>query len=105
MTYLIAYLIFINLTSFIIYALDKFIALKQKDTSRISEKTLLLSALFGGILGSLIAMLAFRHKIKKFSFLVKFMLVFVIQITLLYFLSINSSLWNVPYKVDKFLIS
>ena len=83
LSYLEIYLIFINLTSFILYGYDKALALKtHKNISRISENKLLFTTLLGGTITSLIAMLLFRHKIKKVSFIIKFLLVFIIQIVL-----------------------
>ncbi len=79
--YIEIYIIFINILSFTIYGYDKYQALKnKKNISRISEKTLLLIALFGGIIGDITAMILFRHKIKKLSFMLKFSVAVLIQI-------------------------
>ncbi len=70
---LYAYLGLINLLTFIAFGADK---LKAKiQTSRISEKALLLFSLSGGILGGWLAIFIFRHKIKDVSFLSKMILV------------------------------
>ena len=58
--FLILYLIFINLLSFILFAVDKKKA--KKKAFRIRESVLLLSAFAGGALGALLSMLIFRHK-------------------------------------------
>ena len=69
------------------YGYDKIVAIKnrQNNLNRISELKLLLLSLFGGTISASISMIIFRHKIKKFSFLWKFILIMVIQIVLIYF--------------------
>ena len=67
MKYIYYYLIIINILSFIFYGLDKFKAIINK--WRFSEKFLLLLAFFGGSIGSLLGMLVFRHKTKKWYFI------------------------------------
>lgn len=82
-SYLQMYLVFISLTSFIIYGYDKALALKtHKNITRISENKLLFTTLLGGTIGSFITIVLFRHKIKKTSFIIKFLLVFIVQIIL-----------------------
>jgi uncharacterized membrane protein YsdA (DUF1294 family) len=76
-SYFHAYLVVVSLVSFVIYAYDKFQALKK--SQRVSEMKLLGSSLLGGSVGSILAMLIFRHKIKKASFIIKFSLVVIIQ--------------------------
>ncbi len=62
----LAYIIAINIFTFIIYAVDK---LKAKlDKWRVPEKVLLMSSLLGGFLGGLSAMKAFHHKTKHAYF-------------------------------------
>ena len=81
LTYKELYFILINVFAFILYSFDKFQAMRvEKNISRISELRLLFFTFIGGTLGSILAMLIFRHKIKKFSFLWKFVLVFIVQI-------------------------
>lgn len=48
--------------------IDKYKALNNK--RRISEKSLILSALFFGGVGSLLGMIVFRHKIRKIKFVI-----------------------------------
>jgi len=84
-TYLEIYLIIINIFSFILYGIDKIKALKNKKyIQRISEKTLLLSSFLAGSIGSILAMILFRHKIKKLSFMLKYILIVSIQVVILY---------------------
>ena len=66
MTLLYSFLI-LNLLAFIITAYDKRLAIAHK--KRISEETLLTFVAFGGTIGSGLAMLFFRHKTAKMSFL------------------------------------
>ncbi len=85
LTYLQAYLVAINSISFILYAYDKLLALSNsKNISRVSENRLLLSTLIGGSIGSLLSMIIFRHKIKKASFMIKFSIVVIVQITIVF---------------------
>ena len=55
-----------NIIVFAMYGIDKFCAVH--DQYRISEKTLLSCALFGGGFGALFGMSVFRHKTKKTLF-------------------------------------
>ena len=66
MKYLIYYLIGINILSFIMYGLDKRLAIKKQ--WRISEHTLIVLGFIGGCLGSIIGMNVFHHKTKKIWF-------------------------------------
>ncbi|KAF2335903.1 DUF1294 domain-containing protein [Flavobacterium ginsenosidimutans] len=81
MEVLLLYFLFINVLVFIFAGYDKFQARKNK--RRIPENTLFLMALIGGSLGLLTAMLLFRHKTSKTSFIVKFVLILVIQAALI----------------------
>lgn len=60
------YMIIINIISFIIYAIDKRLAIKKK--TRVPEALLLFLSIIGGSLGSLIAMYLVHHKTKKWYF-------------------------------------
>lgn len=72
----------INTLGFLITAYDKYLAKAQK--RRIPEKTLLSFVIFGGTIGAGIAMLLFRHKTAKRTYLLKFWAIVTIQIVLLY---------------------
>ncbi|MCV2485633.1 DUF1294 domain-containing protein [Flavobacterium sp. SH_e] len=78
MEVLLLYFLFINILVFIFAGYDKSQA--RKNNRRISEKTLFLMALTGGSPGLLTAMLLFRHKTSKTSFIVKFAVILVIQV-------------------------
>lgn len=60
------YMIIINIISFIIYALDKRLAIKKR--TRVPEAILLFLSIIGGSLGSFIAMYLVHHKTKKWYF-------------------------------------
>ncbi len=84
-TYLQIYLLSISILSFILYGYDKFQSFKNtKNITRVSENKLLLSSFIGGTIGSLLAMLIFRHKVKKISFIIKFLLVIIMQIIIIF---------------------
>ncbi len=85
LSYIELYLICINIVGFLIYEYDKLEAIRTtKDVSRVSEKTLLIITLLGATIGAIISMLLFRNKIKKLSFMIKFIVVVLIQVIILY---------------------
>lgn len=71
-------ILILNSIAFLITGYDKQLAIQQK--RRISEKTLLGFAFFGGSIGSGLAMLIFRHKTSKRSYLLKVWMIILIQI-------------------------
>ena len=79
---LIYYYLFINLLSFIILGIDKYLAIKHK--WRISEKTLLISFVLGGVFGGGLSMVIWHHKTKKWYFKLWLVVTFIIHFTLLY---------------------
>ena len=83
LTFFELYLIAVNIFAFTLYGYDKLKALRNdRSIRRVPEFRLLLSSLMGGSAGSLIAMFLFRHKIKKPSFLIKFISVVILQIAI-----------------------
>nr|WP_294931616.1 DUF1294 domain-containing protein [uncultured Flavobacterium sp.] len=82
MEVLLLYFLIINFVVFIIAGYDKYLATKNK--RRIPENTLFSMALLGGSIGLLLAMLLFRHKTSKSSFIVKFCGIFLVQIMVVY---------------------
>jgi uncharacterized membrane protein YsdA (DUF1294 family) len=82
MNILLLYFFLINSTTFILAGYDKRMAVKRK--RRIPENTLFTVAFFGGSIGLLTAMLLFTHKTGKTSFIVKFSVIILIQLVLLY---------------------
>ena len=63
---MIWYLLGINIFSFIIYGVDKLLAVKK--LFRVSEYSLFILTIFGGGIGSLLGMKVFHHKTKKLVF-------------------------------------
>lgn len=60
------YLLLVNLTGFVMMGVDKRRA--KRGAWRIPEKTLLLTAVLGGSMGSILGMRTFRHKTKHWYF-------------------------------------
>lgn len=80
MKYLLAYLVIINALGFVLMRVDKQRA--KRKLWRIPEATLMAVAVFGGSIGSLLGMYAFRHKTKHAKFSVGIPLILVLQIML-----------------------
>ena len=85
MTPLLYIAIAANLIAFIQMAFDK--SLARKNRGRISEAQLIAPTLFGGIIGTLLGMLTFRHKTKKWSFQLKLLVAFIAFLAALYFIT------------------
>ena len=77
-TYIVIYLIFINLMGFIMMGNDKTRARKGK--WRISEKSFFIVSIVCGSVGTLIGMYAFRHKTKHAAFVFGIPLILILQI-------------------------
>ena len=82
MKYVVSYLIIINFISFILVAIDKRKAIKNK--YRISEKTFFIFSFIGGSLGTLLGMFQFHHKTKKLKFLIGIPILLLFNILVLY---------------------
>lgn len=61
---LIILFVLFNLITFLVFGYDKYLA--RTNRRRISEKTLLGLALFGGSVGAVFAQKIFRHKSRKY---------------------------------------
>ena len=72
------YIVFINLLGIILMFLDKRKAVKNR--WRISENTLMFTALIGGSLGCLIGMYIFRHKTKHKKFTIGIPVLLIVNI-------------------------
>ena len=83
---LAAVILLMNLVGLGLMGLDKRYA--QRQAYRISEKTLLLTALFGGGLGIYTGMVYFHHKTKKPKFKYGVPLIIIIQCLILVALSL-----------------
>ena len=87
MEILLLYFLFINIIVFILAGYDKYQARKNKQ--RVPENTLFLLEAIGGTIGLLTAMLIFRHKTSKMSFIIKFSIIFILQAVLIYLIVNN----------------
>ncbi|MDO9536949.1 MAG: DUF1294 domain-containing protein, partial [Thermoplasmata archaeon] len=63
---IVGYFLLINLISLVLFGIDKSKA--TRDSSRISEFTLLLFSIIGGAMGGVLGMKLFRHKTRKTGF-------------------------------------
>ena len=79
-TYLLWYLVAVNLVTFTVYGVDK--AKARRGAWRVPEKTLFLLPLLGGSVGALLGMLVFRHKTKHWYFVWGIPLILLAQIAL-----------------------
>lgn len=79
---IITYLVFINLLTFLMFALDKFRAVRRE--WRIRESLLFTLSLAGGALGGLLSMYLFRHKTKAPTFKYGMPIVVLIQIAVIF---------------------
>lgn len=80
-TYIISYLIVINLTGLVIMGVDKLKA--KKRAWRIPESTLFVVALIGGSLGTTIGMHLFRHKTRHRYFLYGMPAILIVQVAII----------------------
>ena len=87
MRYLLGYLFVVNLISLIIYIIDKYAA--SRSENRVRERYLLFSGFIGGVIGSLIGMILFRHKTKKKKFWILNILFMLMWCYIIYMFYIN----------------
>ncbi len=89
MKYLFLYILLLNALAFLLFAIDKRKAKKQR--WRIREATLLWLAFVGGSLGALIGMKLFHHKTlhRRFTILVPFFLLFHIALLVVGFIYLS----------------
>ena len=79
-------ILLMSLITFCLYGIDKYKA--KRGAWRISEKTLLLSALFFGGIGALLGMHLFRHKTKHWYFRILIPLFTILQLSLVFAVAI-----------------
>jgi len=79
---LISYFTAINITTFLIYFYDKKIS--HTDKVRVPEKNLHYLEIFGGTPFAYLAQKTLRHKIMKKSYQIKFWIIFIIQIIVIF---------------------
>lgn len=78
MKYIFLYLLLINAAGFLLMLVDKQKA--RKNRWRIPERTLILTAVLGGSIGSLAGMYLFRHKTKHRKFTLGIPLILITQV-------------------------
>lgn len=83
-TWLIVALTLWNLTVFAMYGIDKYRAVHHQ--WRISEKTLILSAVMTGGLGAFLGARLFHHKTRKWYFWLAWIVGLVIDAVLIFFI-------------------
>lgn len=76
--FLFIYLILINITSFLLFFIDKKRA--RKHLFRIPESSLFLLSTLGGSLGSIFGMKVFKHKTRKKNFIIIIPILLVLNI-------------------------
>lgn len=79
------YLILMNLIGFALMGIDKYKA--KKHLWRIPEKTLFLSSVLGGSIGTLAGMYVFHHKTKHWYFVIGMPAILIIQSGLYFYLA------------------
>ena len=89
-TILLIWVLVWTLIAFALMGIDKWKA--RNDSWRIPEKTLFLSAILGGSVGSLAGMYLFRHKTKHLSFTVGMPLILAVQVALVLLLAFRFQL-------------
>lgn len=70
--FIILFIIF-NLITFLTFGIDKLLA--RTSRKRISEKTLITMSIVGGSVGAVFAQKLFRHKIRKFPYILWMILI------------------------------
>lgn len=84
---LVIYFIVVNIAGFISMWYDKRLA--QQNSWRVSEKTLLMIAVVGGSIGSLIGMHKFHHKTKHVKFMYGIPVIIFLQIAIIIIYKFN----------------
>ena len=81
---LIIYLVIVSLITAVVTCLDKLFA--KKDMRRVSEKALILLALFGGSAAEYITMKLIRHKTLHKKFMLGLPLIMLLQVGIVFLL-------------------
>ena len=87
MNTILYYLLAVNITSFILYGIDKYKAKKGK--WRISEATLLTMAAIGGSIGAWAGMRLWHHKTMHKKFKYGIPIIIILQVALVVYLLTN----------------
>ena len=83
---ILIYFLVMNIITFLLMGYDKHEA--KVNQWRISEKALFLFCLFGGSIGGICGMYAFRHKTQKWYFKIGFPLIWIIQIGIIIYMNV-----------------
>ncbi|MDD3416740.1 MAG: DUF1294 domain-containing protein [Lachnospiraceae bacterium] len=78
---ILLYLLFVNLLGYFLMGIDKLKAKRQ--SFRIPESTLFLTAIIGGSIGTILGMYSFRHKTRHPFFVYGLPAIFLIQLILI----------------------
>ena len=87
MNIILGYLLAVNITSFLLYGIDKYKA--KKGQWRISEATLLLMAVIGGSIGAWAGMRLWHHKTMHKKFKYGIPVIIILQVALAVYLLTN----------------
>ena len=87
MNIILGYLLAVNITSILLYGIDKYKA--KKGRWRISEATLLLIAVIGGSIGAWTGMRLWHHKTKHKKFKYGIPIIIILQVALAVYLLTN----------------
>ena len=87
MNIILGYFLAVNITSFLLYGIDKYKA--KKGRWRISEATLLLMAVIGGSIGAWVGMRIWHHKTMHKMFKYGIPVIIIFQVALAVYLLIN----------------
>lgn len=91
------YFLGMNLLTYIIYTYDKKQAIRSN--YRVSEQFLLLLVVGGGMFGAILSMIVNRHKIKKTTFIIKYI---IASITFVYLLISYNQI--ILIKINEFIL-
>lgn len=80
---ILLYLLVMDIVVFVLFAVDKSRA--RRGGRRISEATLLLTALLGGSVGALFGMIVLRHKTRHAKFCILIPLFLLLRVSLLFY--------------------
>ena len=87
MNIILGYLLAVNITSILLYGIDKYKA--KKGRWRISEATLLLIAVIGGSIGAWTGMRLWHHKTMHKKFKYGIPIIIILQVALAVYLQTN----------------
>lgn len=87
MNIILGYLLAVNITSILLYGIDKYKA--KKGRWRISEATLLLIAVIGGSIGAWAGMRLWHHKTKHKKFKYGIPIIIILQVAIAVYLQTN----------------